>query len=41
MVLANAIVILLNPRRPNLKSAEIDELTDTVAVHLCIPEHIL
>ena len=40
MGLANAKVILLNPRKPDLKSVEIDALADTGAVHLCIPEHI-
>ncbi|MGR3301599.1 MAG: clan AA aspartic protease [Candidatus Scalindua sp.] len=40
MGLANAKVILLNPRKPDLKFVKIDALADTGAVHLCIPEHI-
>ena len=40
MGLANAKVILLNPRKPDLKSVEIDALADTGAIHLWIPEHI-
>ena len=40
MGLVNAKVILINPRKPNLESVEIDALADTGSVHLCIPEHI-
>ncbi len=40
MGLPNAEAILINPRKPYLKSVEIDALADTDAVHLCIPEHI-
>ncbi|MBS1259371.1 MAG: hypothetical protein MAG551_02441 [Candidatus Scalindua arabica] len=40
MGLVNANVILINPRKPDLESVEIDALADTGAVHLCIPEHI-
>ena len=31
---------LSNPRKPELKSIDIEALADTSAVHLCIPEHI-
>jgi clan AA aspartic protease len=40
MGLVNAKVILINPRKPDLESVEIDALADTGSVHLCIPEHI-
>ena len=40
MGLVNAKIILINPRKPDLESVEIDALADTGAVHLCIPEHI-
>ncbi len=40
MGLVNSKVILINPRKPDLESVEIDALADTGAVHLCIPEHI-
>ena len=40
MGLVNAKVILINPRKPDLESVEIDALADTSSVHLCIPEHI-
>lgn len=40
MSLVNSKVILINPRKPDLESVEIDALADTGAVHLCIPEHI-
>ncbi len=40
MGLVNAKVILINPRKPDLESVEIDALADTDSVHLCIPEHI-
>jgi clan AA aspartic protease len=40
MGLVNSKVILINPRKPDLESIEIDALADTGAVHLCIPEHI-
>ena len=40
MGLANAKIELRNPRRPELEAVEIDALTDTGAVHLCIPPHI-
>ncbi len=40
MGLVNAKIILINPRKPNLESVEIDALADTGSVHLCIPEHI-
>ncbi len=40
MGLVNAKVILINPRKPDLESVEIDALADTGSIHLCIPEHI-
>jgi clan AA aspartic protease len=40
MGLVNTKIILINPRKPDLESIEIDALADTGAVHLCIPEHI-
>lgn len=40
MGLVNAKIILINPRKPELESVEIDALADTGSVHLCIPEHI-
>ena len=40
MGLANAKIELRNPRRPELEAVEIDALTDTGAVHLCIPPRI-
>ncbi|MDR4499512.1 MAG: clan AA aspartic protease [Candidatus Scalindua sp.] len=40
MGLINSKIILINPRKPDLESIEIDALADTGAVHLCIPEHI-
>ena len=40
MGLVNAKVTLINPRKPDLESVEIDALADTGSVHLCIPEHI-
>jgi len=40
MGLANAKLILKNPRKPRLKPIEADALEDTGAVHLCIPKHL-
>lgn len=40
MGLANAKLILKNPRKPELEPVEIDALADTDAMHLCIPAHI-
>ena len=40
MGLVNAKVILINPRKPDLESVEIDALADSSSVHLCIPEYI-
>ncbi|MGQ9627333.1 MAG: clan AA aspartic protease [Anaerolineae bacterium] len=40
MGLANAKLILKNPRKPELEPVEIDALSDTGAMHLCIPAHI-
>lgn len=31
---------LSNPRKPELKSIDIEALADTGALHFCIPEHI-
>ena len=40
MRLTNAKIELRNPSKPKLKAVVIDALADTVAVHLCIPEHV-
>jgi clan AA aspartic protease len=40
MGLVNAMVLLSNPRRPELEAVEVDVLADTGATHLCIPEHV-
>lgn len=34
------MVLLSNPRRPELGAAEVEASADTRAVHLCIPEHV-
>ena len=33
-------LILSNPRKPDLKSIEVNALADSGALHLCIPKHI-
>jgi len=38
--MAEAKVVLKNPRKPELEPIEVEALTDSGAVHLCIPEHI-
>ena len=40
MGLANAHVLLKNPRKPELATVEVEALADSGAVHLCIPPHI-
>jgi clan AA aspartic protease len=40
MGLANAKVILKNPRKSELVPVEVDALADSGAMHLCIPIHI-
>jgi clan AA aspartic protease len=40
MGIVNSIVLLKNPRQPELKPVEVEALADSGAVHLCIPEHI-
>jgi len=40
MGLANAHVLLRNPRKPELAPVEVEPLADSGAVHLCIPPHI-
>ena len=40
MGLINEILILKNPRKPELKPVEVSALADTGAVHLCIPKHL-
>jgi clan AA aspartic protease len=40
MGLANAKVTLGNSRRPDLQPVEVDALTDSGALHLCIPPHV-
>lgn len=41
MGLANAKVHLRNPRMPELEPVEFEALTDSGAIHLCIPTHIM
>ena len=40
MGLIRASVTLLNPTEPGLHGLEVSALADSVAVHLCIPEHL-
>jgi len=40
MGIINAKVLLRNPRISELETVEVEALVDSVAVHLCIPEHI-
>src|SRR5260370_38762791 len=40
MGLVNGKVILQNPRMPTLEPVDVVALTDSGALHLCIPEHI-
>jgi clan AA aspartic protease len=40
MGLVNALLILKNPRKPELSEVSVSALADTGSVHLCIPEHI-
>lgn len=40
MGLVTAKVTLRNPREPGLAAVTSDALADTLAVHLCIPEHV-
>lgn len=40
MALIYAELSLVNPRKPELKPMQVRALTDTGALHLCIPEHI-
>jgi len=40
MGLANAHILLKNPRKPELATVEVEALADSGAVHLCIPPHI-
>lgn len=40
MGLANAHVLLKNPRKPELTAVEVEALADSGAVHLCIPPHV-
>ena len=40
MGLANASVVLKNPRKPGLVPVEVEALADSGAVHLCIPPHL-
>jgi len=40
MGLANAHVLLKNPRKPELAAVEVEALADSGAVHLCILPHI-
>lgn len=39
MGIVNSIVLLKNPRMPELEPVEVEALADSGAVHLCIPEH--
>ena len=40
MGLINEILILKNPRKPELKPVEVEALADTGSIHLCIPAHV-
>lgn len=40
MGIKNGTMTLCNSRRPELEPVEIDALSDTGAVHLCIPSHV-
>jgi clan AA aspartic protease len=40
MGLVNAKLVLKNPRKPKLKTVEVEALVDTGAIHLCIPSHV-
>jgi clan AA aspartic protease len=40
MGLMNAMLLLKNPRKPELQPVEVTALVDTGAVYLCIPAHI-
>ena len=40
MGLANAKLLLKNPRKPDLSPVEVDALADSGSVHLCIPQHV-
>ena len=40
MGLVNAVVLLRNPKKPELEPVETEALADSGAVHLCITEHI-
>ena len=40
MGLVNAEVTLRNPRRPELARVKVAALADSVALHLCLPEHV-
>jgi len=33
-------VLLSNPQKPNLRSVQVQDLVDTGAITLCIPEHV-
>lgn len=38
--MANAHVLVKNPRKPELAAVEVEALADSGAVHLCIPPHV-
>ena len=40
MGLVNTKLIIINPRKPDLAAVEVDALSDTGSVHLCIPPHV-
>ncbi len=40
MGIANAKVLLKNPKKPELEPIVVEALADSSAMHLCIPEHI-
>ena len=40
MGLVNARITLKNAKNPALEPVEVEALADSVAVHLCIPEHV-
>ena len=40
MGLTNSLIVLSNPRKPELQPIEVIALADTGAVHMCIPKHV-
>ena len=40
MGLVNAMLILRNPRFPDLEPVQAEALVDSGSVHMCVPEHV-